>query len=79
MDVHERDHQLLGLLGAEDRLKIEEVVDELIEEALPTAEPAYLEAAAQAFQVRGNDLPYDEKIVAWQIAAALRLRAITPS
>ena len=77
MDVHERDRQLLGLLGAEDRSKIEEVVDELIEEALPATDPVYLEAAAQAFQARGDDLPDDQKIVAWQIAAALRLRAIT--
>lgn len=79
MDIHERDHQLLSLLDAEDRSKIEEVVDQLIEEALPAAEPPYLEAAAQAFQARGDDLPDDEKIVAWQIAAALRLRAITPN
>lgn len=76
MDVHERDHQLLGLLDTEDRSKIEEVVDELIDEILPAPEPVYLEAAAQAFQARGNTLPDDEKVVAWQIAAALRFRAI---
>jgi hypothetical protein len=55
--------------SAEDRSKIEE--------ALPAAEPVYLEAAAQAFQARGDALPDDEKIVASQIAAAPRRRAIT--
>jgi hypothetical protein len=75
MNAQERDLALLGLLGPDDRSKIEDVVDEVIEESLPTADPVHLEAAAHAFEDRAMALPDEEKIVAWQIAAALRLRA----
>jgi hypothetical protein len=41
-------------------------------------EAAYIEAAACAFDARARDLPDDEKIVAWWIAAALRGRVSPP-
>lgn len=75
MEPHERDLGLLGLLGPEDRSKIEDTVDEVIEQSLPEAGPIHLMAAADSFEQRARTLPDDVKIVALQIAAALRLRA----
>lgn len=75
MDVDERDIRLLALLDPDDRCKIEEVVDEIIDENLPAFDVARLEAVANAFQHRGMALPNEDKVIAWQIAAALRLRA----
>jgi hypothetical protein len=75
MDRSERDVMILSLLEPADRAKIEEVVDELLGEELPSTEPPFILAAAEAFDARAESLPDDEKIVAWQIAAALRGRA----
>lgn len=73
--MNERDLQILGLLDTNDRSKIEEVVDEIIEESLPGSEPAFLHAAASSFDDRAETLRDIDKIVALQIAAALRARA----
>lgn len=73
--MKERDLQILALLGPDDRSKIEEVVDEIIAESLPAPEPIYLRGAAESFDERAASLPDTEKIVALQIAAALRMRA----
>lgn len=75
MQQEERDRTLLAILEPEDRHKIEEVVDEIIADDLPRADAPCLEAAANAFDQRAGALADPEKIVAWQIAAALRLRA----
>ncbi|HEX7930473.1 MAG TPA: hypothetical protein VF470_06170 [Sphingomicrobium sp.] len=71
MQQEERDRTLLAILEPEDRHKIDDVVDD----DLATVDGANLEAAAAAFDLRADGLPDDEKVVAWQIAAALRLRA----
>jgi len=75
MQQKERDRTLLAILEPENRRKIEEVVDDIIADDLPTAEEAHLQAAAAAFDFRAGALADDEKVVAWQIAAALRIRA----
>lgn len=75
MQQDDRDHLLLAILEPEDRASIEAVVDEIIASELPTEGPAPLRAAASAFDLRGETLPDDQKLVAWQIAAALRRRA----
>ena len=71
----DRDMELLALLERDDRSKIEEVVNEIIDESLPADDPIYLWAAAMSFDQRAESLPDTEKVVAWQIAAALRARA----
>jgi len=71
----ERDRVVLSLLAPGDRVHIEAVVDEILEEAAPLLDKPYLLAAAAAFDVGAETLPDDEKVVAWQIAAALRERA----
>lgn len=73
-EMNERDVQLLAILDRDDRSKIEEVVDEIIQESLPSSEPAFLHAAASSFDERAEALPEIDKLVAWQIAAALRAR-----
>ena len=73
--MNERDLQLLAILEHDDRSKIEAVVDEIIQESLPCSEPAFLHAAASSFDERAETLPDMDKVVAWQIAAALRARA----
>jgi hypothetical protein len=70
----ERDRLVLSLLAPGDRVLIEAVVDELLEEAPPLLDELYMLAAADAFDARAGTLPDDEKVVAWQIAAALRER-----
>lgn len=75
MQQEERDRTLLSILEPGDRHKIEEVVDDIIADDLPTLDEAHLKAAAAAFDVRAENLPDEEKLVAWQVAAALRLRA----
>lgn len=75
MQQEERDRTLLAILEPKDRHKIEEVVDDIIADDLATVDEVHLEAAAAAFDLRADGLPDDEKIVVWQIAAALRLRA----
>lgn len=75
MQQEERDRTLLAILEPEDRNKIEEIVDDIIAHDLSMVDEAHLKAAAVAFDLRANGLPDDEKVVAWQIAAALRLRA----
>lgn len=75
MQQEERDRTLLAILEPEDRHEIEEVVDDIIADDLPTVDEAHLEAAAAAFDLRADGLPDEEKVVAWQIAAALRQRA----
>lgn len=75
MQQEERDRTLLAILEPEDRHKIDEVVDDIIADDLATVDKANLEAAAAAFDFRADGLPDDEKVVAWQIAAALRQRA----
>jgi hypothetical protein len=71
----ERDRMVLSLLEPEDRTKIEEIVEEILDEALSVRDAIYIEAAAGSFDERAEGLPNDEKLVAWQIAAALRQRA----
>lgn len=73
--MNERDLQLLAILEHDDRSTIEAVVDEIIQENLPCSEPAFLHAAASSFDERAETLPDMDKVVAWQIAAALRARA----
>lgn len=75
MERSERDQLVLSLLEPEDRTKIEEVVDQLLDLELPSTQAPYVLAAAESFDARAEDLPDDEKLVAWQIAAALRGRA----
>jgi hypothetical protein len=72
----ERDFQLLAILEPADRSVIEEVVDEVIAETLGASDPELLRAAAEAFDKRAEEIePLDERLVALQIAAALRVRA----
>lgn len=71
----ERDRTVLSILAPGDRIHIETVVDEILEEAPPLLDEPYLLAAADAFDARAETLPDDQKVVAWQIAAALRERA----
>ena len=73
--MNDRDIQLLSLLDRDERSKIEEVVDEIIEESLPGPQPDFLHAAAASFEERAATLLDIDKIVALQIAAALRARA----
>ena len=73
--MNERDLQLLALLDPDDRSKMEALVDEIIQESLPSPEPAFLHAAASSFDGRAETLPDIDKVTAWQIAAALRARA----
>lgn len=73
--MNERDLQLLAILEPDDRLKVERLVDQIIEESLPGSEPAFLHAAAASFEERAETLPDIDKVTAWQIAAALRARA----
>ena len=75
MEPRERDRMVLSLLEPDDRAKIESVVDEIIEDELPAPEAPYVLAAAGAFDARAETSPDDEKVVAWQIATALRERA----
>jgi hypothetical protein len=79
VELAERDRMVLNLLEPEDRAQIEATVDEIIDEELPMREAIYIEAAAGAFDARAENLPDDEKIVAWWIAAALRGRVSPPS
>jgi len=74
----ERDRMVLSLLAPDDRAQIEAVVEEMLEEAPPLLDEPYILAAAGAFDARAETLPDDQKVVAWQIAAALRERA-TPA
>lgn len=71
----ERDRMVLSILAPDDRIQIEAVVDEMLEEAPPLLDEPYLLAAADAFDARAETLPDDQKVVAWLIAAALRERA----
>lgn len=73
--MNERDLQLLAILDPGDRSSVEAIVDEIIEESLPSSEPAFLSAAALSFDERAKTLPEIDKLTAWQIAAALRARA----
>jgi hypothetical protein len=75
MEPRERDRMVLSLLERDDRAKIDSVVDEIIEDELAAAVAAYVLAAAGAFDARAETAPDDEKVVDWQIAAALRERA----
>jgi len=75
MELRERDRMVLSLLEPNDRATIESVVDEIIEDELPAPEGPHVLAAAGAFDARAETSPDDEKVVAWQIAAALRERA----
>jgi len=76
--MNERDLQLLAILDPDNRSKMEALVDEIIQESLPSSEPAFLHAAASSFDERAETLPDIDKVTAWQIAAALRARA-TPA
>lgn len=73
--MNERDLQLLAILDPGDRSSVEAIVDEIIEESLPSSDPAFLNAAALSFDERAETLPDIDKLTAWQIAAALRARA----
>lgn len=75
LEMNERDLQLLAILDPDDRSSVEAIVDEIIEESLPSSEPAFLNAAALSFDERAKALPEIDKLTAWQIAAALRARA----
>jgi hypothetical protein len=75
MRQDERDRALLAIPEPADHAWLQAAVDDLIAEELPVADPTHLYAAASAFDLRGETLPIDEKLVAWQFAAALRLRA----
>ena len=80
MECAERDRMVLSILDPGDRAKIEMTVDEVLEDGpadIPQA--LYATAAAAAFDSRAESLPDDEKIVAWQVAAALRERVNPPS
>lgn len=75
MRQDERDHMLLAILEPEDRAKLLSLVEEIIAEEVPTRDTDRLNAAAEAFELCGETKSDDVKIVALQIAAALRLRA----
>lgn len=57
MQQEERDRTLLAILEPEDRHKIEEIVDDVIADGLPTVDEAHLEAAAAAFDFRAESCP----------------------
>jgi hypothetical protein len=78
MERTERDRMVLSLLEPGDRAKIEDVVDEILDDTLLVHEATAVLSAAEAFDARAESLPDDEKLVAWQIAAALRGRASPP-
>jgi hypothetical protein len=75
MQQHQRDRSLLGALAPTDRAKIEEVVDDIIEECLFKADPASLYGAARSFETHSELMAEEQKILAMQLAAALRVRA----
>jgi hypothetical protein len=72
----ERDQMLLAILEPEDRAMIEAAADQFIEEELPHPSRDELCAAAALFDERGLLLPLEDRLVAMQIAAALRIKAL---
>ncbi|MBL8554603.1 MAG: hypothetical protein JNL41_10025 [Phenylobacterium sp.] len=80
MHQAERDRMLLSLLPAADRAALDEVVEEIIEEEIFAGSEAACLVAAQMFDEKAADptLLDDEKIVALQIAAAIRMRLQPP-
>ena len=79
MRQNERDFMLLAILEPEDRAKLLSLVEEIIAEEVPTRDTDRLNAAAEAFELCGETKPDDVKIVAMQIAAALRLHLLRMS
>lgn len=75
MRQDERDHMLLSILEPEDRDMLLALVDDIMEQDVPTPDAEHLHAAARSFERRGETLPSDQMVVAMQVAAALRLRA----
>ena len=75
MQETDRDSTLLARLTANDRAKVERVVDELIEEDIPRPDAIHLRATALAFDLHAESLSAQVRIVAMQVAAALRARA----
>ena len=66
---------LLAILEPYDRAKLLRLVEEIIAEELVPPAANYLNAVAAAFDRRGATRPDEEKVIAMQVAAALRLRA----
>jgi hypothetical protein len=75
MMQEERDRMLLAILEPYDLAKLLCLVEEIVAEELVPPAANYLNAVADAFDRRGGTLPDEEKVIAMQVAAALRLRA----
>ena len=75
MMQEERDRMLLAILEPYDLAKLLRLVEEIVAEELVPPAANYLNAVADAFDRRGATCPDEEKVIAMQVAAALRLRA----
>ncbi len=75
MDFRERDAQLLSVFDPEDREKLEEAVDEIVDQEIPDRSVVGLLAYASSFERAAQDQREDKKIVGLAIAASLRMRA----
>lgn len=75
MDLREQDDRLLSVFDPEDRAKLEEAVDEIVEQEIPDRSIVGLLAYASSFERLAQGQRDDKKIVGLAIAALLRVRA----